>query len=339
MSVTGYEDYQADKLREMTDGLFDEYRVDALKNQIFIKRCGRENAPKILVDAHFDEIGMYVTDIKKGGFLTVANVGGLDTRILEGAPVMVWGKECIPGIISAIPASKRSENEKEKLKKIDQLQIDTCYTEERLRELVRVGTPVGYCGLYTDLGEHQMAGKGFDDKACAACIMDAVSTLTPDRLAGDVYVLLSAHEETDRLGGVFTGAYAIDPDYAMVIDVNLGKTPDTKTFETVKMGGGASITFSAVTDKKLTRMLCALAEKQNIRYQRCVAAEHTGTNATSLALVRDGVPTVDVGLPLKSMHTYNEVLDLRDAEAVSLLVQTFVTDRDLAKTFGREGQR
>ena len=338
MSVTGYEDYQSDKLREMTDGLFDEYRVDALKNQVFIKRCGRENAPKILVDAHFDEIGMYVSDIKKGGFLTVANVGGLDTRILEGAPVMIYGKEVIAGIISAIPASKRSEKEKDQLKKIDQLQIDTCYTEEKLRELVRVGTPVGYYGLYTDLGAHQMAGKGFDDKACAACIIEAISALSPEELAGDVYVLLSAHEETDRLGGVFTGAYAIDPDYAMVIDVNLGKTPDTKTSETVKMGGGASITFSAVTDKKLTRMLCDLAEKKGIAYQRCVSAESTGTNATSLALVRDGVPTVDVGLPLKSMHTYNEVLDLRDAEAVSLLVRAFVTDGELAETFGRESE-
>jgi hypothetical protein len=38
------------------------------------------------------------------------------------------------------------------------------------------------------------------------------------------------------------------------------------------------------------------------------------------------------------MHTYNEVLDLRDAEAVSLLIRAFVTDRDLAKAFGREGQ-
>lgn len=340
MSVTGFEDHHADRLREMTDGLFDEYRIDALKNQMLIKRCGRENAPTILVDAHFDEIGMYVSDIKAGGFLSVANVGGLDTRILEGAPVMIYGKETFIGVIAATPSHLISEKEKDKLKKIDQLLIDTGYTEEALRKLVRVGTPVGYYGFYSDLGEHQMAGKGFDDKACAACAIEALSTLRPEELAGDVCLMLSAHEETDRLGGIFSGAYAVDPDYAMVIDVNLGKTPDTKSRETVKMGGGASITLSAVTDRQLTRMTCELADQNKINYQKCVAADSTGTNAMSLVLVREGVPTVDVGLPLKSMHTYNEVLDLRDAESLSALIRAFVTNREIAEAFSRkEGVR
>ena len=336
MSVTGYEDYRADMLKKLTEGLFDEYHIDALKNQVLVKKCGKPNAPKILIDTHFDEIGMYVSDIKKGGFLSVANVGGLDTRILEGATVMIYGKKVIGGVIVTTPAHLVDEKAKDKLKKIDQLLVDTGYSEETLREIVRVGTPVGYRGFYTDLGEHQMAGKGFDDKACAACAIEALSTLSAEELAGDVYMMLSAHEETDRLGGIFSGAYTIDPDYAMVIDVNLGKTPDTKSRETVKMNGGVSVTLSAVTDKRLTRMTCELAEKQNIRYQKCVAADSTGTNAMSLVLVREGVPTVDVGLPLKSMHTYNEVLDLRDAEAVSQLVRAFVTDRGIADTFGRE---
>lgn len=338
MSVTGYEDYHAERLRSLTDGLFDEYRIDALKNQVLVKRCGRQNAPRILVDTHLDEIGMYVTDIKEGGFLSVTSVGGLDTRILEGADVMIYGKETILGIIAATPAHLIDPKEKEKLKKTEQLLIDTGYSEETLRKLVRIGTPVGYYGFYSDLGEHQMAGKGFDDKACAACAIHALSQPRAEELAGDVYLMLSSHEETDRLGGIFGGAYAIDPDYAMVIDVNLGKTPDTKTRETVKMGGGASVTLSAVTDKHLTRMTCELADEHKISYQKCVSADSTGTNATSLVLVREGVPTVDVGLPLKSMHTYNEVLDLRDAESLSRLVRVFVTSRDIAQTFGRKGE-
>ncbi len=333
MSVTGFEDYHASRLGQLTEGLFDEYRVDALKNQMLIKRCGRENAPTILVDTHFDEIGMYVSDIKPGGFLSVTSIGGLDTRILEGAPVMVYGREVFLGVIAATPAHLREESEKEKLKKIDQLLIDTGYSEETLRTLVRVGTPVGYYPLYTDLGEHQMAGKGFDNKACAACAISAIGALSPDVLAGDVCVLLSAHEETDRLGGAYSGAYAMNPDYAMVVDVNLGKTPDTKSRETVKMGGGPSVTLSAVTDRQLTRMTCRLAEENQIEYQKCVEADSTGTNAMSLVLVREGVPTVDVGLPLKSMHTYNEVLDLRDAEALCQLIRAFVTSREIADAF------
>ncbi len=339
MSVTGFEDYESDSLCALTEGIFDEYRKDALKNQIFIKKCGRKGAPKILVDTHFDEIGMYVTDIKEGGFLSVTNIGGLDTRILEGADVVIYGKQPILGVIASPPSRLTGEKDKDKLKKIGELFIDTGYSEQALRDMVRIGTPVGYYPRYTDLGERFMAGKGFDDKACAACAIHALSGLRAEELAGDVYLMLSAHEETDRHGGIFSGAFAIDPDYAMVIDVNLGKTPDTKPHETVKMGGGASITLSAATDKKLTRMTVSLAESKEIPYQKCVEADSTGTNATSLMPVREGVPTVDVGLPLKSMHTYNEVLELGDAESLSRLVAAFVTSEKIAAAFGREGEK
>ncbi len=47
-------------------------RVDALGNHLFIKRCGRQDAPKILIDTHLDEIGMMVNGYRDDGFLTVA---------------------------------------------------------------------------------------------------------------------------------------------------------------------------------------------------------------------------------------------------------------------------
>ena len=48
-----------------------------------------------------------------------------------------------------------------------------------------------------------------------------------------------------------------------------------------------------------------------------------------------GVPVVDVGLPLASMHTYNEVIDSRDLEALTQLIKEFICSRDLADKYGR----
>ena len=56
MSVTGYETYDAHKLTPLMQG-FDEDVTDAVGNRVFVRRCGRENAPRILIDTHFDEIG------------------------------------------------------------------------------------------------------------------------------------------------------------------------------------------------------------------------------------------------------------------------------------------
>ena len=56
-------------------------------------------------------------------------------------------------------------------------------------------------------------------------------------------------------------------------------------------------------------------------------------NDTPEAMVRAGIPTVDVGLPLVAMHTYTEELDMGDAEALARLVTAFVTDREIGEVF------
>ena len=334
MSVTGYEDFSADAVKDIANDYFDGYYCDGVKNQMLVKKCGKENAPKIIIDAHFDEIGMYVNEIKDGGILKVTNIGGLDTRIMQASDVIIYGEKTLHGIVAAVPPHLSAEKDSEKLPEIGDLLIDTGYSKEELSEFVSIGTPVGFYPKYTELLNSRLAGKGFDDKACAACAVKAVADTDRKDLAGDVYVLLSAHEETDRLGGVVCGTYTIKPDYAMVVDVNLGKTPDTKAHETVALGEGVALTLSAVTDRKLTKMTAELCFEKKIKYQRIVSASSTGTNATALSLVRGGVPVVDVGLPLKSMHTYNEVLDFADAEELVKLISAFVSDERIAEVFG-----
>ena len=63
MSITGYTRLGGDKLRKLVGEAFDESYTDNVGNQVFVKKCGKEKAPKILIDTHFDEIGMMVTNI------------------------------------------------------------------------------------------------------------------------------------------------------------------------------------------------------------------------------------------------------------------------------------
>ena len=95
MSISGYERYDRKRLLEIISPYFDENYVDNVGNQIFVKKCGKENAPKIMVDAHFDEIGMYVSDICEGGFLRVVNVGGIDTGIRASSRGNTYGASVI----------------------------------------------------------------------------------------------------------------------------------------------------------------------------------------------------------------------------------------------------
>lgn len=335
MSVSGWETYDRGALLTLIGEYFDENFTDGVGNQIFIKKCGREGAPRILIDTHMDEIGMFVTEIKEGGFLSVINIGGLDTRILQACEVIIYGEKKIYGVIASTPPHLQKPGDNKTLPEIGDLLIDTGYTKEELEGIVRIGTPVGFKPKYTELLGGSIAGKSFDDKACAACAVYALADCSADELAGDVYLQLSAFEETGRSAGAATATYVIDPDYAMVIDVNHGRTPDATRADTIVMGGGPGVTVSAATDRRLTRMTIELAEQKGIKNQISVSAANTGTNAPAVNLTRSGVPVVDIGLPLKCMHTYNEVLMLADCEETAKLIREFVCSRGISEVFAR----
>ncbi len=336
MSISSHEGENTEKLVSLIGDGFDEYRTDAVGNHLFFKRSLVEDAPCVLIDAHFDEIGMIVTDIKEGGFLSVTSIGGLDPAIMQASEVCIYGKETLTGIIATTPPHLTAADDRDKLKPIDELIIDTGYTKEELSELVSIGTPVGYAPIYRELTpSRRIVGKSFDDKACAAAAIYGIAKADKKDLAANVCLLLSAHEETVRIGGVAPAAFAVKPDYAMVIDVNFARVPDTDKGETIPMGGGISVTMSAITDKKLTRMVLDLCREKEIKHCRCAAASSTGTNSMCLGIVSDGIPLVDIGLPLKNMHTYTELIDLEDCETLATLVREFVCSKNIAEVYGK----
>ena len=336
MSITGYTVNGGEKLRELIGDAFDESYTDNVGNHIFVKRCGKENAPKILIDTHFDEVGMMVTGIHDGGFLSVVNVGGLDMRIMQAAEVTVYGENKeIYGVVVSTPPHLTNPAEAKKLKEIGELYIDTGYSKEELEKYVHLGTPVGFRAIYRELINDKLAGKAFDCKACGACAAYAVGEISREELAGDVYVVFSNFEETGARGaGAGNAAYSIDPDYAMVADVTHAVMPGDGKKEP-KQGEGICVTLSPITNRVLTNMLIKEAKEKEMNIQREIVTRHTGTNTMSVNLIKGGIPTVDIGLPLKNMHTYNEVVSIRDAEGLARLMQIFITSKEIAEVFGR----
>ena len=343
MSVSGFETRSDDALSALLAPHFDEIAVDAVGNHLLYRRCGRKDAPTVLVDAHFDEIGFLVTSVLDGGFLRIAPLGGVDPSIMQAADVIVYGRQALRGVVVSTPPHLRPQDEKGKLPAVDEMMVDVGYDlpKRELEAMIPVGTPIGFAPYYTELacgkeGEKCLSGKSFDNKACGAAAAYAIATTPREELAADVCLLLSSYEETSRLGGVSAAVYHVRPDYAMVVDVNLARVPDTKDFETVPFGKGVSISASAATDRTLTRMTRALCDEQKIPYSMIAAPSSTGTNAASVNLVGAGVPVVDVGLPLKNMHTYEEILCEQDVAALCDLVRAFVTSAALAETFGKK---
>lgn len=348
MSVSGFGHRATSLLSEsQLKQHFDEITTDAVGNLLLVKKCGKADAPRILIDTHFDEIGFLVREVLDGGFLRFTTIGGIDLSILQATDVRIYGDKTYHGVIISTPPHLR-KGDAGTLPDAEDLLIDTGFDlpADELRKKIPEGTAVGFAPLYSVLGEvpgetaspayHRLAGKSFDNKACAAVALWAICHTKKEELTGDVTLLLANFEETNRLGGVVSGAYAANPDYAMVIDVNLAAVPDTPSYETVGFEKGISLSLSSATDRHLTDMTKELCEKKEIAFTLVAAPSSTGTDAASLQLVRNGIPVVDVGLPLKNMHTPNEVISMKDADALEKAVRAFVTCPEIADTFGHK---
>ena len=334
MSVSGSEAVSHGALCDLVGHVFDEHSTDAMGNHLFVKKCGREGAPKILIDTHFDEIGMMVTDIRDGGFLTVTNIGGVDTRILPCGEVIVYGKKPIYGVVASLAPHLMKPEDKNKLRPIGEMLIDTGYSREELEEYVSIGTPVGFKPIYKELQNGRICGKAFDDKACAACAVRGIESVAAEDMAGDVYLLLSASEELGGRGAKVAG-FGIRPDYALVIDVTHASIPDVQTRYLSPMDSGVVVEASAVTGRRLTNMMIDVCSRAGVPYTVQAAPSSTGTNANLLGTAGEGIPTVLISLPIKNMHSAAEVLSLADAEALVRAVAAFACSKEIAEVYGR----
>jgi endoglucanase len=94
------------------------------------------------------------------------------------------------------------------------------------------------------------------------------------------------------------------------------------------MDDGPSITLSVVTDRSLTASIIDCAERNELKLQKVVEATNTGTDATALYVVREGIPVAVVSIPLKNMHTYSEVISVNDVEDTAKLLKTYIEDKE-----------
>lgn len=319
---TSFEKPVTDWLKTLTEPYCDEAYTDVMGNLIAVRKCGKANAPKILVDAHVDEIGMIVTGIEKG-FLRFATLGGVDPRILPALQVKLLTDPPISGIIDSMPPHALTADEMEKPFALDKLTIDIGMSQEEAESCVALGTPVVFDVEPVMLGEHRLCGKSLDDRACAAIICKIMENLADEQVNVDLYYMFSVQEEVGARGSQ-TGVFGIAPDYAIVMDVNFAKSPDSNGYDQMDMGGGPAIAVGPNMNHRMSSALIALAKELDMPYQVDVIRGGSGTNAVPIQISRGGVATALISLPLKYMHTPHEVMDLRDGENIVKLVTEYI---------------
>lgn len=319
---SGFEETVAKAAAELLRPLVDEVYATRLGSVVGVRRCGREDAPKLLLDAHLDEIGFIVTGHEEG-FLRFAPLGGVDPRMLPDREVTILTDPPVHGVVACLPPHIQTAEEMDKSLPIKDLVIDVGLSQEEAEKRIPVGTPATYRGGCAPLGEDLLCGKALDDRAGFAVLLDVLERLQGKELNVDLYVLGSTQEETHSTGAV-TAAYEIAPDWCVAVDVTHGDSPDASKNGTFKLGGGPVIGVGPNCAPVLSNRLKKLAEELDMPVQIEVMSGSSGTNAWPIQVSREGVATAVLSIPERYMHTPVEVVSKRDLEDTARLLAAFV---------------
>ena len=320
--VSGYESGVGEYIAECFRPLTDSVRVDAMQN--VIATVGTEG-PRVMISAHQDEIGMVVTDIEEDGAIRLFRNGGVDPRILPGLEVEIQGRRGpVYGVIGMKPAALQSAAELKKAVDFDDLFVDVGYPAEQVRERVRVGDSVVMLAEPQLLADGAMASKTMDDRASVAAMLVAAEELHRMKVKMQVCFVASAQEEVGAYGAQ-TAAFGTNPDWAIAIDVTHGEGPGTSRFQAHPLDK-ITVERGPLIHKALGRKLEAVAKKYNIPFNLAAGGGLTWTDADAIQMVREGIPTVLLSIPLRYMHTSVETLRLDVIRNAGRLMAMMIAD-------------
>lgn len=287
---------------------------------------GKLGAPyKILLDAHMDEIGLIVTSVEDG-FVRAAQVGGADRRVLLAQEVTIWGKEPVTGVFCTVPPHLSKIGDTDRYPALDDMMIDTGLGK-KAEDIISIGDRITLKTKPASLMGNRITGKALDDRAGVVSLILALDILKDsghlDDMGIEILTMISVQEETGEKGAK-TGAYALDFNEAIAVDVSFADYPTVPETKSGKIGKGAMIGISPCIDRKIWKKLIHIAKKEDIPYQLEVMGDQTGTNMDEISVSKLGAPCGLISIPLRNMHTPAEVIDIDDVVSTAKLIAEYL---------------
>ena len=193
-------------------------------------------------------------------------------------------------------------------------------------EEVAVGDTMIYdSSCFTNQGK--VVSPYLDNRISCAILLKVLEEM--ELCPNDLYVVFTVQEEVG-LRGAKPAAWAVDPDYAVVVDVtDVDDTPGSEKCGTVRLGKGPAIKImdsSVICHPDMIQKLESQAKALDMPTQRDIMRAG-GTDAGVMHTTRIGVRTGGVSVPCRYIHTPVEMADLQDARDCAKLLCAFVQSK------------
>ena len=292
--------------------------------------------PRIMLDAHMDELGGVVRRVTPGGFLSMQMLGGwLDQALPDQRWIIIGAKgpvEAVTGIrdVHVVPAEERTKP----------FPRESLYLDVGAKDAAGVaalglspGDPVVPDAPFRALAGGRYLGKAWDDRIGCAVVIEALRRLRASGHPNQLFVAATVQEEVG-LRGARTAADLIKPDIGIAIEGGItGDSPGRNPEETQGvLGAGPGIFLydsSTLPNRRLVALVDDTARAGGIPLQHDLVQGY-GDDSAAIQATNGGVPTVNLVVPARYTHAHNGVVDRADFDRMVDLVVALIGRLDAA---------
>ena len=283
--------------------------------------------PRIMIDAHMDELGGMVRRVGSNGQLTMQMLGGwLDQALIDQRWIILGRKgpvEAVTGIrdIHVITAAERTV-----VIPRDSIFLDIGAKSPAGAEAMGVepGDPVVPDAPFRIMnGSDNYLGKAWDDRIGCAVLVQAMQRIAKLPHANQLFFVATTQEEIG-LRGARTAANLVKPDIGLAIEGGIANDQGGHPEETqAHLGGGPGIFLydsSAIPNRKLVQFVRETAKTQSIPLQLDLVQGY-GDDSAEMQESGTGAPTLNFVVPVRYTHAHNGIVNRGDFDkTVDLIV-------------------
>ena len=277
--------------------------------------------------AHIDTVAIQITKILGNGLLQFRSIG-LRPHLLLGQNMRILTSQgVIAGVVGFDPTSQYGQP---KGLIEDDLWLDIGASDyEEAASKVEVGDLAVLAPQMSKAGDAIISGTGLDDRVGIFILNECLARFK--ELNPDVCLhLIGTTQEEVGLRGAGVIASQCRLDACFVVDVDYATdtlTPHENQMGALYLGKGVGIHIKSDNSPVLRRLVCDVADRDNIPYQKSLGRFlYGGTDATAVQLQCGGVATININIPCRYMHSPVEMCHPKDIESAINIIMSSIQE-------------
>jgi putative aminopeptidase FrvX len=295
------------------------------------------SGPRIMIDAHMDELGAIVRHVRPDGYISVQMLGYWLPQALGDQRWTIMGSKgpvvAISELWDAHVAPHEAGHPTQPMEYFFDVGARNAADVSALG--IGPGDPIAPLSEFAILPNGRYLGKAWDDRVGCIAMIEAMRRLAKQPHPNQIFYTATIQEEGSiEMRGATTSARIISPDIGIALEVGISnETPGNKPEAALEvLGGGPGImlySFSEYPNRNLVKFVQQVAAEKQIPLQYDFV-QGFGDDAGAIKLNGSGVPVTTLLVPTRSTHTHNSIIDRADFDRTVDLLTAMLQRLDAA---------